>query len=540
MRKTLFKYVYISVSIILFIISIVSTASIITAEDNFVGLSEVDRIDWGGIENGWKDIFYLKNIRMFEGPRGKLGLELTDNQPEFDDNTDLLLHFDSIRYRNVKIEGFNYRLRFSDIFPSIDTKEYGEGAGAFRTMGNRVEVIPEESAVLFPGSRLKSFTIDFYLYPTMIFNESTILSFRSPSIFEEGKYSGFRVYFDRGRLKWEFEGLFTDRNGKIENFSIAELESTPLYEWHRHTMYYDSSSGMLVLYVDGRESAIKWLTESGREGGTLLIGKIPETNVGPLVLGGSFLGFIDEFRIYRGKLNLGDGKYKNYGVALSKVIHFKTKNAKIAAIDWKSREVKGTAVRIYYRYSKDYFLPYEDSGKEKRDDVKRDGDLGTTYSSNGIKLRNEPEWKIAKRGEKIGINASYFQWKAEFYGTENTYTPILDRLTVYYIPDRPPARPILLDAVPGNGSVHLKWVSNKEYDIVGYKIYYGTESKMYFGRGADIGDSPVLVKNINEITLKNLKNEQVYFFAITTVDRSGQESDFSRELATRPSLLYAK
>ncbi len=493
----------------------------IYSEEGFVGLNEVESINWGGVENGWKKIFSIKNVSVVRGPDGKLGLEISDNQPELDSRTDLLIHFDDIRYGYTTVNGVGYGLEFSNIFPSYNIRVFGKGAAAFRRLGNRVEISLKEDSLFYPGKRITSFSIDFYLYPTMIFNDSTVLSFRAPSIVKGGQYTGFRAYFENGKLKWRFEGLFRNKDGKDVDVSIEELEDVPLYEWHHHTLYYDSKSGMIILYVDGKESAIKWLTDNGTESGTLLYGKIPETNLGPLIIGESFLGFMDEFRIYKGALEEHNGLYKDQGVVLSDVIEFKTRNVKIAALDWMSDEKNGTAVRLYYRYSNNYFLPYDDINQTRP------------------KLVNTPEWEIAKRGERINIETRYFQWKAVLYGTERRFTPVLNGVVVYYQPDFPPVRPILLEAIPGNKSVKLKWVLNKEPDIAGYKIYYGLKSGTYFGKGAEPGDSPIFVKNINSIIIKNLKNEQVYFFALTAVDKSGQESSFSRELSSRPSVVYS-
>ena len=44
--------------------------------------------------------------------------------------------------------------------------------------------------------------------------------------------------------------------------------------------------------------------------------------------------------------------------------------------------------------------------------------------------------------------------------------------------------------------------------------------------------------NTTSIELKNLINEKVYFFSITALDKSGQESGFSKEMIARPSKIY--
>jgi hypothetical protein len=98
--------------------------------------------------------------------------------------------------------------------------------------------------------------------------------------------------------------------------------------------------------------------------------------------------------------------------------------------------------------------------------------------------------------------------------------------------------------------VLLRWVTNRERDIAGYKVYYGTSPGTYFGRSAEQGDSPIFVPaghietgSIGEagtliLPVTNLKNEQVYYFSVTAVDADGQEGGFSVERVARPSTVH--
>jgi hypothetical protein len=42
------------------------------------------------------------------------------------------------------------------------------------------------------------------------------------------------------------------------------------------------------------------------------------------------------------------------------------------------------------------------------------------------------------------------------------------------------------------------------------------------------------------IALEGLENEKVYFFSITAVDNSNQESGFSKEFIVRPSMIHGE
>jgi hypothetical protein len=105
--------------------------------------------------------------------------------------------------------------------------------------------------------------------------------------------------------------------------------------------------------------------------------------------------------------------------------------------------------------------------------------------------------------------------------------------------DPPPSAPILLHAQPQDGAVRLVWVKNKESDLKGYKIYYGNDSKNYFGKHANAGESPFNVGRVESFVVEGLKNEEVYFFSITAFDEADQESGFSNELIVRPSSVYS-
>jgi hypothetical protein len=73
----------------------------------------------------------------------------------------------------------------------------------------------------------------------------------------------------------------------------------------------------------------------------------------------------------------------------------------------------------------------------------------------------------------------------------------------------------------------LAWDPNVETDIGGYKLYYGTSSRNY-QFSVDVG-------NQTSYTVTGLLPGQTYFFAATAYDISGNESDFSNEVAYQVS-----
>lgn len=73
---------------------------------------------------------------------------------------------------------------------------------------------------------------------------------------------------------------------------------------------------------------------------------------------------------------------------------------------------------------------------------------------------------------------------------------------------------------------NLTWDANAESDVVGYRVYYGTNPGNYQQvRGAGIE-----VTSGTGYTVTGLNNGVRYYFAVTAFDGSGNESGYSREV----------
>jgi hypothetical protein len=74
-------------------------------------------------------------------------------------------------------------------------------------------------------------------------------------------------------------------------------------------------------------------------------------------------------------------------------------------------------------------------------------------------------------------------------------------------------------------SVKLRWQGNTEPDFSHYNVYYGPKSRSY--------GSPIPVGNLTSHEVGGLKGGVTYYFALTAVDTSGNESGFSDESAVK-------
>jgi hypothetical protein len=482
------------------------------AQTEYIGRAEVSHLIWGGGVDGWKDLETMSDLK-FE----RTGIVLDDNSPRADRDTELLLRFDGDG-PPVSPSPY-YSVEEMRIVPSDTVSMYGGGAAGFFHGENRIVLEPMPGS-LFLDDPLNRFTIDFYLYPVSVREERNVFSWYAPTVDAAG-FSGVRAYLRDERLFWEFKKTFFRRDtGQPVDVVLFERFPTPIGEWHHHALYYNADNGLLTLYFDGKEAALAWLTENGSEEGSLLAGRFSPYLKAGMFIGEEYLGYLDEFRISRGLPEFYLGRYRERGEASSGVITLPSRGTKLVNVSWEGEENNGTAIRVFCRFSDSYFLPTEDD------------------EGSGVK---GPPWKRVRNGEvpfADGLKGRYMQWKVVLYGTEQRYTPRLYSLDIALQLDPPPQPPTLLDTVGGDKSVRLLWVRNNESDIKGYKVYYGTGSGFYFGKGATGGDSPVWAGDVTSFELSGLENEQVYFFSITAVDEEDQESGFSREFIARPSAVF--
>lgn len=74
-----------------------------------------------------------------------------------------------------------------------------------------------------------------------------------------------------------------------------------------------------------------------------------------------------------------------------------------------------------------------------------------------------------------------------------------------------------------NSGVTVSWDANTESDLSGYKVHYGRSSRNY--------DNVIWVGNLTSYQVLGLQGGQRYYFAVTALDFSGNESDLSREVS---------
>ena len=82
------------------------------------------------------------------------------------------------------------------------------------------------------------------------------------------------------------------------------------------------------------------------------------------------------------------------------------------------------------------------------------------------------------------------------------------------------------------GSITLKWNPNTNQDHASYKIYYGTTSRKKTCPPGGYSNS-LNVGNVTTYTLDNLLNNKIYYFSLTAIDTSNNESCFSPQISKK-------
>ena len=91
---------------------------------------------------------------------------------------------------------------------------------------------------------------------------------------------------------------------------------------------------------------------------------------------------------------------------------------------------------------------------------------------------------------------------------------------------------LLHNPVQAGQSVTLAWNPSPDTNVVGYNVYYGAASRTYTD-GVNAG-------NATSATIANLIEGATYYFAATSYNILGLESDFSDEISYLVPMVFAR
>ena len=467
-----------------------------------------------GGEKGWGEISEFNGVVVGtkNGQYGYDAVELSTKTAGIEPSTDLLLTFDANR---ISDSAGNYTVTANNLIYSEDSVK-GKGAALSRGTKKGLTLTGSESSVFGKTGLLGSFTIEFWLCPSLAENGETVLSWRSSLNNDvRSEYQMISASFFNNHLEWAFNNIFVGY--KTKEVHLAGLNTVVPKKWARHTISFDEETGLLEYLVDGRTESLVYVTRNGHENGTICY---PVLGVkAGIELCPDYVGKIDNFRISRLPATTersdifvtGNEKYKiDGGKFVTKPI-LVSQAAVIEQIDTLMTVPAQTDVRLYVRTGDNCF--------------------GWTES--------RPEWKEIVPGERIeNVSGLYFQLMAELLPNGNgSQSPKLSEILVKYDEQAEPLPPFMVNAVPGNGTVTLSWSYSVDDTAGGYYVYYGNRPGEYLGRTAVEGSSPVKVGNTTSVTLTGLENGRIYYFAVSAYSKvDGRiNGTLSKEVFARPS-----
>ena len=462
-----------------------------------------------GGEKGWPSFSSLERITKGKGKYGYDCIELDTNHRVADENTDLLLSFedkicdDTNNYSVVE----NKMLRTT---MSIMGKQAGlsRGTGGIRLAG--------KSGTLF-GTRgnTGSFTIEFWLRPSIAENGEIVFSWRSSrTVASYPLYQMISASFLKNHLEWKFTNVFdgyTDNGGEI---TLTSYRTIIPDVWTHHQISFNDETGLLEYRIDSRLEALTYVTSNKRErGGSIYYPQLGV--VADILICPEYTGSIDDFRIIRcvnddSNVELNYDTYSKKGGRFVSEPFLVVHGSVLKSLEALADIPPETAVNYFVRSGDNFYNWTQDY----------------------------PAWVAVENGEEIeNVQGMYFQVACDLYpdgGGSNT--PKITQIKLNYTEVSLPLPPFKVYAKAGNSQVKLNWSYSVDDTSGGYYVYYGERPGEYLGREAVEGQSPIKAGNTSSITLNGLENGKIYYFAVSSYSKfdSTITGPLSKEVSARP------
>lgn len=478
----------------------------------------------GGAE-GWPAFSQERGIARASGRRGNEALILDSSAQSSSD--DLYLSFDGPDFSD---EMGNYTVVSNSLLSERTSNQKGiTGRNtAVGRHGNAAVCNTESSGLLLRGKpgtlfgstgTAGSFSIEFWLYPTVTENGSILFQWQSSRTGSNfSLYQYVRSLIMKNRVQWTFSNIWTTFDGLPLDVVLLGKKNLVPGQWVHHAISYDAVTGLLEYRMNGLTEDLRYLTASTTEHGDVypaILGSVSEIEIAP-----RFSGLIDEFILRKTFVESVSIDHRNTLLAkfppaggrfVTNPIDSGGPQSVLDSLSVDIREPQETGSSFFVRAG-DNFYRWTDTS---------------------------PPWVPVRPGEKIiGVSGQYFQVAGELYpdGAATT-SPVLSSLSLQYYADSAPWSPVRVFADPGDGSVTLSWAASIDYDTAGYLVYYGKRPGEYLepGSAMDAG-------NALSVKIGNLENGVLYFFAIASYDNAGKDHQgaLSGEVHARPLAVYGK
>ena len=528
------------------IITIVYLA--IAVSGSLYGIGE-KTIRLGG-DSIWKMADYKTGITEMKQLRSQPVLVLSSAQNSGSGlSPDLALSFDEGKPSLFRDSAGNYRVSVSPSLGVVDNHyaRIGSGAALFpdelptdarpekaKIYAPLTVEVQTNSALFAPKNRIFDFSIEFWLHPLNMENGEQILQWSSALPISGANYASQRILCvaSKNRLQWTFSNFYISPDG-LGSIDINLAGVTPVVPktWSHHRIYFDSAAGMLEYLVNGKTEAIEYATSTGHESGEVYTPVAGEG--GCFILGNSYSGLIDEFKIYGSHTPQSSGvqhtvrKYSpdggrietraiDLGEGSNGIVKVEASGGRTSVVDTKiNNEYRNNGI---FRFSDDSEMQFFIRGSDN------------PYRWTGTWQPITPGAELTKT-----VYGRYVQLAVDFYPSANgESSPYLEELLITYQPDEAPLPPAQLTAVASDGMIQLRWKNSPDPNARGYLVYYGSSADDYFGEDASLGKSPIDVGKLTAVNINGLKNGTLYYFRVAAYSSPSHVGEFSREVRARP------
>ena len=130
----------------------------------------------------------------------------------------------------------------------------------------------------------------------------------------------------------------------------------------------------------------------------------------------------------------------------------------------------------------------------------------------------------------INGQAYYFAITAVYEsGAESSYS---NEITATPLDTQAPTTPFIASSTPGSSEITIEW--NTVADASSYKLYWKAGSGCVSATPPDCYARSQNVGNVNSVVINELSFGTIYYFAVTAIDSSGNESSYSNEISDSP------
>ncbi len=503
-----------------------------------------------------EDLNYFRSAVQTK-PNGQKEYHDRNENPAF---TEMILAFNKSAENQKSDDTKRYTVNYSNYSMIKNVGEIGKGAAFFYKQEDYLQLSNKKNLWLSEYNDLGSFTIEGRYYPIKISDNGQLFS-RTGYI--SGKKNGINIYIKNKKIIAELVNIFYNEKNKPYSYTLSSQLLNEKH-WTHFALSYDRFSGKISLLINGTEQYAVFAKDD-EESEYILTPRFEKNQEPSAVIGKNIIGYLDEFRItsknfdeLKNEADIADKNHypvnlknrtpvNNEGVITSPIYKLNSTGSMINLINWKETLPENTFIWFEIRIADEKF-DYND------------------YNLKWFRItNNQKNIFLVKNPDGTFLRGKYFQWRTHLIPSpDGKHSPILSDLSINYETDNNPAVPVMVKVIEsGNEYTIIEWKKNVDHDILGYKIYYGVSSGKYEGiikiinknriSNKQLAGDKIILKIDNKTIDENhaldnsgmlsyplLKNNVLYFFAVTAYDnykpdtQFNHESGFSKEVRARP------